>query len=307
VSTASPIINVDTFRQTAFNPATPLLVPQSGELPAIRKWFHHDKDPTLPLFSDYISQHAASILPFELIRSPLLGLDDNYAVFQAWLSTKGHHLLAQQVGKIITPHVANDPSATISSFHQFSAPLDLLLKAIEFNKQQEDRSARVKHLYVAQSQLDDLPEPLQDDLPVPDFVKLAGKGDIYSSSIWLGLESTYTPLHRDPNPNLFVQMAGAKMVRMMPPNYGRKLYSQVQHTLGNQLNSDRRIRGPEMMEGAERAALHEAVWSHDAPDATQEAIVTPGDSLFIPLGWWHSFQSVFDDGRLNASVNWWFR
>src|SRR5690606_6150912 len=95
-------------------------------------------------------------------------------------------------------------------------------------------------------------------LPTPDIVRRAGKGDVYASSIWLGLEPTYTPLHRDPNPNLFVQLRGAKLVRLLPPKVGNALYQEVQRLLGRAGSS--RIRGADMMHGPERQLLHERVW-----------------------------------------------
>jgi len=69
------------------------------------------------------------------------------------------------------------------------------------------------------------------------------------------------------------------------------------------------MRGAEMMEGAERVALEQAVW--DPPSGsfwTSEGLqceVGPGDGLFIPKGWWHSIKGV-GQGMI-GSVNWWFR
>lgn len=208
-------------------------------------------------------------------------------------------------------------------FLRFPAPLALLDAAIKFNLERPD--AGVQKLYVAQAPLNDLPQELQSDLPVPKIVKYAGKGDTYGSSIWLGLEPTYTPLHRDPNPNLFIQLCGNKVVRLLPPANGDRLFRQVQTKLGRTLHSNSRLRGPEMMDGPERDLMHEVVWQKDgllgeqASQGTeetspgilsskmQEAILRPGDAIFIPKGWWHSVKSEDGAGRLNASVNWWFR
>lgn len=61
-----------------------------------------------------------------------------------------------------------------------------------------------------------------------------------------------------------------------------------------------------MMEGPERDMLHDAIW-REPSCPMQEAYLGPSDALFIPKGWWHSVRSQSDDGRLNGSVNWWFR
>ncbi|ATY63970.1 Lysine-specific demethylase 8 [Cordyceps militaris] len=191
-------------------------------------------------------------------------------------------------------------------FFQLFAPLKLLYRALEFNQLKKTHGGNTVELYIAQSLLADLPPALQQDLPTPALVLQAGKGDVYSSSIWLGTEPTYTPLHRDPNPNLFCQLYRQKTVRLLPPNLGEQLYLQVQVQL--RLQGSSRIRGVEMMDGEERKVLHKAVWQPELPvDEMCEAKLDAGDALFIPEGWWHSVKSKGASGELNGSVNWWFR
>lgn len=135
------------------------------------------------------------------------------------------------------------------------------------------------------------------------LVKAAGKGDIYDANIWVGQPPTYTPLHRDPNPNLFVQLASSKRVRLYEPSIGAGIFRDVQRSIGQ--HSQANLRGEEMMDGPERTALDEAVWGCSATSAGFEAVVNPGEALFIPKGWWHSIKSV--GTGVTASVNWWFR
>ncbi|KAK5114845.1 hypothetical protein LTR62_002002 [Meristemomyces frigidus] len=160
-------------------------------------------------------------------------------------------------------------------------------------------------IYLAQAPINDLPRALRDDLSAPEYVLKAGKGDIYDSSIWLGQAPTYTPLHRDPNPNLFVQLAGTKVVRLFKPNVGRGIFAKVQESIG--ANASATLRGEEMMQGAEKQALEHEVWrSSDMSSAVGfEAELSRGDGLFIPKGWWHSVKGIGDG--MTGSVNWWFR
>ena len=186
-----------------------------------------------------------------------------------------------------------------TTFKRTQAPLGVLLHWME---QATDESSQ--RLYLAQCQLADLPQSLRDDVPTPELVHQAGKGDIYDASLWMGLAPTYTPLHRDPNPNLFLQLAGRKVVRLFPPNVGASIFAVVQEKLGH--NASSTFRGEEMMQGAEKELLEQEVWDrkHNHQDEF-EAILDHGEALFIPLGWWHSIKGV---GKgVTASVNWWFR
>lgn len=358
-------IGTERFRTLAFAPQKPLLMQagpmfvRSGmAMPAIKKWFdfvpnhgqaHHQTSQrkTGKTMSAYLNSFASTaILPFELAYPQAHRLHgETIHNFIENLRQEGNHdcpnpaNLANPLDLAIFLQSQLPPPSETTSEEQtlqdrpgprprqrilhFTAPLALLDAAIKFNS--ERPNAGVEKLYIAQAPLNDLPKELQDDLPVPKIVKLAGKGDIYNSSIWLGLEPTYTPLHRDPNPNLFIQLCGNKVVRLLSPDTGDQLFRDVQLRLGHMLDVNSRLRGPEMMDGPERDLMFKAVWSRDglrdrqaqqgmvAEDQglyrsqMQEARLQPGDALFIPKGWWHSVASEGDSGGLNASVNWWFR
>lgn len=355
-------VDIQQFRTRSFDaekpllmPAGPMFVQSSQAMPAISKWFQFDpagkpgfKSKNGQTISEYLRSFSdTTMLPFELTypqRQRMSG--DTVQRFIDSLAIEA----TSKPGPEVSPDFLNVTSAAApvgrgladlikaqlppDSYQpntvphpekvlRFHAPLALLNAAINFNL--HNPGSGLHKLYVAQAPLSDLPKELQDDLPVPKIVKLAGRGDIYNSSLWLGLEPTFTPLHRDPNPNLFIQLCSTKIVRLLPPASGDQLYRDVQLRLGDHRYKNSRLRGSEMMEGPERDLLRKAVWepgglqgewapkgvptAHQGLPRTmmQEAHLQPGDALFIPKGWWHSVASVHQDGALNASVNWWFR
>lgn len=300
---------LQTFRDHAFIPQQPFLFSQAKGSPAkfspaATKWFSligEDAFLEAQTLAPYIQQFREFPFPYELVvRSN--EKRESLNSFQGWLAAgqeKGDAILAG----ILQASIADLQTRT---FSQLFAPLNLLIKALEFNHQHVAEPSRHIELYIAQSSIGDLPEALQDDLPTPELVLRAGKGDVYSSSIWLGTEPTYTPLHRDPNPNLFCQLCNSKIIRLLPPASGDRLFYHVKSQIRQRGNS--RIRTMEMMEGAEREALHTAVWEEGIlPEDMIEAELGPGDALFIPNGWWHSVKSKGSRGYLNGSANWWFR
>lgn len=185
------------------------------------------------------------------------------------------------------------------TFDRIEAPFSLLLAHISAAEEHELR------LYLAQHSLEDLPAELNKDLPTPlAFLShLKARGDIYASSLWMGSPPTRTPLHRDPNPNLFVQLAGKKKFRIMRPDIGRSIFERVSQRIRG-VAGDANMRGAEMMQGREMEGLEAAVWSEDKYllDGQEgwETTVTSGDALYIPLGWWHAVRG-FGEGA-NASV-----
>ena len=102
-------------------------------------------------------------------------------------------------------------------------------------------------------------------------------------------------LHKDPNPNMFVQLAGQKVVRMLPPDAGRELFALAQTALGRDASAA--FRGDEMMKGEEKLLLQSLIWGDHTPNEGKaflgsQAILNSGDGLFIPRGWWHSIVGV---------------
>lgn len=312
-------VGCEEFRQAAFDINRPLLLSghplraiPGGSKPSVfgllPKWFGSDPAARHHGATPYLQRFSATIFPYELVQGPEQqfaddGAGENIRGFTRWLSTAdqpNYKLLAQ----LLEHHLDTlGPSSQDVQLLRFQAPLALLFAALDYNASHGRR--RVTRLYIAQAPLNDLPRELGDDIPQPDIVKYSGKGDVYDSSIWLGLEPTYTPWHRDPNPNLFCQLCSSKVVRLLPPSAGDRIFRDVQMQLGSSGSS--RIRGEEMMQGPERHLLHEAIWGESATADIQEAELDAGDALFIPKGWWHSVKSGSGDGRLNGSVNWWFR
>ncbi|PHH66552.1 hypothetical protein CDD81_7027 [Ophiocordyceps australis] len=308
VNLATPWSNtqadVEAFRQNALIPNKPLLFQRetgspSQHLQASEKWFALDTTGTRVL-SPYITDASLETLfPYELVQQSQ-DILRAIASFRDWL------LESVSITNTVLAGIVQAALDEAQAFTQLNAPLSLLIKALEFNTNQRAKNQPTLELYVAQAGIENLPQFLKDDLKVPWLLQEAGKGDVYGSSIWLGTEPTYSPLHRDPNPNLFCQLCGDKSVRLMPPTVGNHLYFLVQAAIQQQGNS--RIRSTEMMEGKERTVLHEAVWnSNHYPVEMHQANLGPGDALFIPNGWWHSVKSAKSDGQLNGSVNWWFR
>ncbi|KAL2816140.1 hypothetical protein BJX63DRAFT_388417 [Aspergillus granulosus] len=279
--------NISTFRERCFIPERPVILPRRSfrDIPAYDHWFHHS--PTEPNASrlniEYLAHHGAgALVPLELTQSP------------------------SQTPEATGPHENSQ-----LSFRKFHAPLSLFLQWIR-DAESQPQSTPMR-LYLAQCQLLDLPQALRNDIPTPQLVSESGKGDVYDTNIWIGYPPTYTPLHRDPNPNLFVQLAGRKIVRLLAPHDGQTVFARVRGQLGRSGGKEAAVfRGEEMMQGRERDLLEHGVWGDAGIEAGDgeacegfEAELEAGDGLFIPKGWWHSIKGV--GMNVTASVNWWFR
>ncbi|KAL1791957.1 hypothetical protein ACET3X_009708 [Alternaria dauci] len=265
------------------------------DIPAIKKWFKKPSEtPDVPTGRPRHKYQQRK-------------LDALYRTFRYPQELNTAYL--EQCGNAIVPleltRASADGSARNDTFERFEAPLSLLLQHMSAAETQDTS------LYLAQHSLADLPAPLQEDLPTPlSFLShLQARGDIYASSLWMGRPPTRTPLHRDPNPNIFVQLAGKKTIRLMRPDLGRDVYERVRQKVYG-AGGDANMRGEEMMQGGEMEGLENAVWNND-PEADVagargvETTLRSGDALYIPRGWWHAVRGIGKGA--NASVNWWFR
>jgi len=266
--------SIGRFREQYFVPERPAILPRQSfhDIPAVERWFHpatQNDTPRLRLNTEYLEQHGSNaFVPLELTQPSCSGSRNS------------------ELG-----------------FRKFHAPLSLFLQWMQTAETNPQQSTR---LYLAQCQLSDLPQILRDDFPVPKIVACAGRGDVYGANIWIGHPPTYTPLHRDPNPNLFVQIAGEKVIRLVSPHEGLGMFATVRRQLGKSGNREAAtIRGEEMMQGPERTLLEKVVWGDADTRGLEkegyEAHLGPGDGLFIPKGWWHSIKGVGEG--VTASVS----
>lgn len=88
--------------------------------------------------------------------------------------------------------------------------------------------------------------------------------------LWFGPAGTVTPLHHDANNILFAQVVGRKRIRLINPFELERLSNQRECFSNLDL---------------ERIDLTRDRRTRDLPIA--EVVLSPGEMLFIPIGWWH--------------------
>ncbi|EPG35503.1 hypothetical protein F907_02871 [Acinetobacter colistiniresistens] len=97
------------------------------------------------------------------------------------------------------------------------------------------------------------------------------------SFIWFGPKGTFTPLHHDLTNNVLVQIYGRKKVTLIPALQTPHLYNDVAvfSKIADPLQ-------PNLVE-----AFPDFIHSSKI-----ECVLNEGESLFIPLGWWHCVESL---------------
>lgn len=141
--------------------------------------------------------------------------------------------------------------------------------------------------YLAQHPLLDQIPALYEDVPKTPFGLRPT-----NVNIWLGTGGTRTPLHFDSYDNLFVQVVGAKYIRLYDIDQKDKLYVSQDGSYGLQGNMSQVNCELEDFE------------SHPLAESSQytEVLLLPGDCLFIPSRHWHYVRSL----STSISINYWF-
>ena len=102
-----------------------------------------------------------------------------------------------------------------------------------------------------------------------------------ATALWLGPAGTITPLHHDQSDILFTQVVGRKRVRLISP---------AEHAVAVCAHG---LYGP-TLESFERDPRLHGVRVHDL-------VLNPGDTLFIPFGWWHHLTAL--DPAISIAIN----
>lgn len=117
---------------------------------------------------------------------------------------------------------------------------------------------------------------------------------------WLGPPGTKTPLHTDPHHNILCQVVGYKYIRLYNPLWTKYLYPAGVDAAGVDMGNT--------------SLVDVKVWRGDVDEEEKkkfpefgkaeylEAVLGPGECLYIPLGWWHYVESL----TASFSVSFWW-
>jgi len=115
---------------------------------------------------------------------------------------------------------------------------------------------------------------LLDDIgSLPDFCNRAAMPR--SASLWVGPAGTRTPLHHDTLMLLHTQIVGRKRWRFVSPLSGPRVYNDFD------------VYSPVDFDKLDLARFPEA-----AKVKVLDVVVEPGETMFLPLAWWHQVSSL---------------
>lgn len=156
-----------------------------------------------------------------------------------------------------------------------------------------DCSTNVQSIaYLAQHQLLEQIPSLKNDIV---FSEVLNMETVQKVNAWIGTKGTRTPLHFDTYDNLFVQLVGAKYIRLYEKKETPKLYV---------------IRGDDSSSYAKQGNMsavdceNEDFVRHPLAEYADftEVVLFPGDILYIPAKTWHYVRSL----STSVSVNFWW-
>ncbi|KAF5550491.1 mitochondrial division 1 [Fusarium mexicanum] len=172
--------------------------------------------------------------------------------------------------------------------------------------------------YLAQHNLFQQIPSLRNDISVPDFCWVDVPShpttpslnqppvDMPQLNAWFGPARTITPLHTDGYHNLLCQVVGTKYIRLYPPRATHVMRPRASEHGVDMSNTS----------GLDVGVLEE--WDEKPKDMNDkdvqkmrkqlegieywECILKPGDTLVIPIGWWHYVRSL----SVSFSVSFWW-
>ncbi|KAI9657992.1 MAG: hypothetical protein M1821_002649 [Bathelium mastoideum] len=175
--------------------------------------------------------------------------------------------------------------------------------------------------YLAQHDLFSQIPSLRSDITVPDYCyctlptsspisECDSSSDEPFMNAWLGPGGTISPLHTDPYHNIFCQVVGFKYIKLYAPDQTPYLYPHGTDEQGVDMSNtsqvDLRLFSPNYEEQNESESRSEPSLHAQYPlfrtAHSLECVLGPGDSLYIPKGWWHYVESL----STSFSVSFWW-
>lgn len=114
---------------------------------------------------------------------------------------------------------------------------------------------------------------LKDIAPYPPYLRPVAAGQ--QCYLWFGPAGTITPLHHDTSNILVAQIMGRKRCRLIPASQWQYVYNHAG------VFSDVDCEAPDW-------ARHPQFRNVTVIDA----VIQPGELLFVPVGWWHHVRAL---------------
>lgn len=245
--------------------------------------------------------------------TPLLlrGVIDDWPAMQTWRSTA--HLLRLTIGGQRCVPIEIGESYTHANWRQEIMPFHIFMRKYLLPEQPDEIGYLGQHNLLQQ-----IPQ-FGEEVWTPDLCYASppettpiSRADLEPVALvdepqrnaWLGPKGTRTPLHTDPYHNIFCQVVGYKYVRVYPPEATDAVYPRGTDENGiNESNTSQ----------VDFALDRDVVGNIRVLDADQyprfvqeasylEAMVGPGECLYIPAGWWHFVESM----TTSFSVSFWW-
>jgi lysine-specific demethylase 8 len=181
--------------------------------------------------------------------------------------------------------------------------------------------------YLAQHDLFEQIPVLKNDISIPDYcwttpppprgaaAQTTGLTSVKQLdepllNAWLGPAGTKTPLHTDPYHNMLCQVVGYKYIRLYAPEETPKLYPEGVDEAGINMNNTSSVDVFHFRPAVNKNESRDPKVLQDLRDRFpqfqdaqyQEAILGPGECLYVPLGYWHYVESLTP----SFSVSFWW-
>jgi hypothetical protein len=144
---------------------------------------------------------------------------------------------------------------------------------------------------------------LDQDYTIPDLFEASKYSTLTENALFIGCTRTRTTLHFD-RPlvdNLFCQISGEKRIRLFEPHMGKFFYP-----FGFDTKYPHVSRIPEVdmdcLPQQQRQMIENNFPDHNKAQVIADFILQPGESLFIPKGYWHHISHE----TVAISLNFWY-
>ncbi len=215
-------------------------------------------------FEDYYARHRPVILAGEMADWPALS---------KWTA----NYLRAQVGSQVVEYQGDRDNASNYEpnkvAHKRRATFDAFMDQLE-----RSRTGNDVYLTAFNSTTNaEVFAPLAADLGRLDKV-LAYDRASNAGMPWIGGAGSFTPLHHDLTNNLIAQVAGRKQFKIVSASSAGRLKNR-EHVFSDLADLDRPPSDPQAQALLDELAIHTVTLS-------------PGEIIFMPIGWWHQVRAI---------------